>query len=61
MNPIRKKVRLGVLYQKNYAVAGESLRFVVFFKTLLMNLAKIGASGLAVAPRAVRRGGQSMV
>ena len=28
----------------------ESLRFVMFFETLLINLAKICVSGLAVAP-----------
>ena len=31
----------------------ESLQFVMFFETLLINLAKIGVSGLAVAPRGV--------
>ena len=28
----------------------ESLRFVMFFETLLINLAKLCVSGLAVAP-----------
>ena len=33
----------------------ESLRFVMFFETLLINLAKIGVSELAVAPHGSRR------